>query len=183
MPNLAVIRPCDANETTEAWRWTMAQRRGPVAIVLTRQKLPVLDRTGLGAASGLARGAYVLADADGGRPQAIIIATGSEVHVALAARAHLAKDNVRARVVSMPCWEIFAQQSAEYQDAVLPPSITARVSVEAGVTFGWCRWVGDKGIAIGVDRFGASAPGPVNMAKLGLTSERVAEAVRGLVRG
>jgi transketolase len=182
MPNLAMIRPCDANETTEAWRWAMAHRQGPVAIVLTRQKLPVLDRTGFGAAAGLARGAYVLADADGGTPQAIIIATGSEVHVALAARAHLAKDNVRARVVSMPCWEIFAQQSAEYQDAVLPPSITARVSVEAGVTFGWCRWIGARGVAIGLDRFGASAPGPVMMEKLGFTPERVAEAVRRLVR-
>jgi transketolase len=183
MPNLAVIRPCDANETTEAWRWAMTQRRGPVAIVLTRQKLPVLDRTRLGAASGLAHGAYVLADADGGTPQGIIIATGSEVHVALAARDQLAKDGVRARVVSMPCWEVFAQQSAEYQDAVLPPSITARVSVEAGATFGWCRWIGDRGIAIGIDRFGASAPGPVTMEKLGLTPERVADAVRRLVRG
>jgi transketolase len=181
MPNLAVIRPCDANETTEAWRWAMAHRPGPVAIVLTRQKLPVLDRTRDGAAAGLARGAYVLAEADGGTPQAIIIATGSEVHVALAARAHLAKDSIRARVVSMPCWEIFSQQSAEYQGAVLPPSITARVSVEAGATFGWCRWIGNKGIAIGLDRFGASAPGPVNMEKLGFTPEHVAEAVRRLV--
>ena len=182
MPNLAVLRPCDANETIEAWRWTMTQRRGPVAIVLSRQKLPVLDRTRLGAASGLARGAYVLADADDGAPQAIIIATGSEMHVALAARAQLAQDNIRARVVSMPCWEIFAQQSAEYRDAVLPPSVTARVSVEAGATFGWCRWIGHEGIAIGIDRFGASAPGPVNMEKLGFTPEHVADAVRQLVR-
>ncbi len=181
MPNLAVLRPCDANETTEAWRWAMTQRRGPVAIVLTRQKLPVLDRTRLGAASGLARGAYVLAGADDGTPQAIIVATGSEVHVALAARAQLVNDDIRARVVSMPCWEIFAQQSAEYRDAVLPPSVTARVSVEAGATFGWCRWIGDEGIAIGIDRFGASAPGPVNMEKLGFTPEHVADAVRQLV--
>jgi len=182
MPNLAVLRPCDANETTEAWRWAMTHHQGPVALVLSRQKLPVLDRTRLGAASGLARGAYVLADADGGAPQAIIVATGSEAHVALAARGRLAKDNIRARVVSMPCWETFAQQSAEYRDAVLPPSVTARVSVEAGATFGWCRWIGDEGIAIGIDRFGASAPGPVNMEKLGFTAEHVADVVRQLVR-
>jgi transketolase len=182
MPNLAVVRPCDANETSEAWRWAMTYRHGPVAMVLTRQKLPVLDRTRLGAASGLARGAYVLADADGGAPQAIIVATGSEVHVALAAREQLAKDDIRARVVSMPCWEIFAQQSAEYCDAVLPASITARVSVEAGATFGWCRWIGDKGIAIGIDRFGTSAPGEISMEKFGFTPEHVAGAVRQLVR-
>jgi transketolase len=182
MPNLAVIRPCDANETTEGWRWAMTQRGGPVAIVLTRQKLPVLDRTRVGPAAGLARGAYVLADTAGGTPQAIIVATGSEVHIALAARDQLEKDGVDARVVSMPCWEIFAQQSAEYRDAVLPPSVTARVSVEAGATFGWCRWIGDRGIAIGIDRFGASAPGPVTMEKLGFTPEHVAEAVRKLVR-
>jgi transketolase len=181
MPNLAVLRPCDGNETTEAWRWAMTQRRGPAAIILTRQKLPVLDRTQLGAASGLGRGAYVLADADGGMPQAIIIATGSEVHIALAARDQLTKDGIKTRVVSMPCWEIFAQQSAGYRDTVLPPSITARVSVEAGATFGWCRWVGDEGIAVGIDRFGASAPGPVNMEKLGFTPEHVADAVRRLV--
>ena len=182
MPNLSVVRPCDANETAEAWRWAMAHRHGPVAMVLTRQKLPVLDRTRLGAAAGLAHGAYVLADAGAGAPQAIVIATGSEVHVALAAREQLAKDGIHARVVSMPCWEIFAEQSAEYQESVLPASVTARVSVEAGATFGWCRWIGDQGVAIGIDRFGASAPGDVSMEKFGLTPEHVAGTVRKLVR-
>jgi transketolase len=181
MPHVSVIRPCDANETAEAWRWAMVHGEGPVALVLSRQKLSVLDRSRLGAASGLARGAYVLADADGGTPQAIIIATGSEVHVALGAQQLLAKDGIRARVVSMPCWETFAAQSAEYRDSVLPPSVSARVSVEAGVTFGWSQWIGDAGIAIGVDRFGSSAPGETNMEKFGFTPENVARAVRALL--
>lgn len=181
MPNLAVVRPCDANETSEAWRWAMTQHAGPVAIVLSRQKLPTLDRQERGAAADLARGAYVLADAEGGVPQAIVVATGAEVHVALAARELLASDGIRTRVVSMPCWEAFAAQSREYRESVLPPSVGARVSVEAGVTFGWCRWIGDRGIAIGVDRFGASAPGEVNLEKFGLTADRVVAAVRTLI--
>ncbi|MFI5364937.1 MAG: transketolase [Candidatus Binatia bacterium] len=181
MPHLSVIRPCDANETAEAWRWAMAHGEGPVALVLSRQKLPVLDRSRLGAAAGLARGAYVLADADGGAPQAIVIATGSEVHVALGAHQLLANDGIRARVVSMPCWETFAAQSAQYRDAVLPASVRARVSVEAGVTFGWSQWIGDSGTAIGVDRFGSSAPGETNMEKFGFTPENVARIVRALL--
>jgi transketolase len=179
MPHLAVVRPADANETVEAWRWAMTHREGPVAIVLTRQKVPVLDAATL--ASGLAHGAYVLADAGGGRPQAIIIATGSEVHVALAARELLSKDAVAVRVVSMPCWELFAQQSDAYRESVLPRAVTARVSVEAGATFGWSRWIGDAGVAIGIDRFGASAPGEVIMEQLGVTAEHVAAAVRSLL--
>ncbi|MFI5396628.1 MAG: transketolase [Candidatus Binatia bacterium] len=182
MPNLAVVRPCDANETTEAWRWAMTHRSGPVAIVLSRQKLPVLDRGKLAPAAGVARGAYVLADAAGGPPAAIVIATGSEVHVALAARELLSKEGIRTRVVSMPCWEAFAAQSAAYRESVLPASVTARVSVEAGVTHGWCRWIGDQGVAIGIERFGASAPGEVNMEKFGFTTDQVAAAVRELVR-
>ncbi len=182
MPNLKVIRPCDANETAEAWRWAMTHRDGPVALILTRQKLPVLDRGQLGAAAGLARGAYVLAEAAGGPPQALIIATGSEVYVALAAREQLAQSGIRARVVSMPCWEIFARESAAYRDAVLPASVRARVSIEAGTTFGWHRWIGDQGIAIGIDRFGASAPGETNTEKFGFTPEHVAETVRTLLK-
>ena len=182
MPNLAVVRPGDANETAEAWRWAMTHREGPVAIVLSRQKLPTLDRQKLAPAAGLARGAYVLADAAGGAPQAIIIATGAEVHPALAARELLLKEGVRVRVVSMPCWETFAAQESQYREAVLPASITARVSVEAGATFGWCRWIGDRGIAIGIDRFGASAPGEVNLEKFGFTGEHIAEVVRQVVR-
>ena len=181
MPLLRVVRPADAAETVEAWRWAMTHREGPVALVLTRQKLPVLDRSRLAPASGVARGAYVLADADAGAPQAIIIATGSEVSVALVARELLAKEGLRVRVVSMPCWESFAAQSAEYRESVLPAAVKARVSVEAGVTFGWHRWVGDAGVAIGIDRFGASAPGETNMEKFGFTADNVARTVRRLL--
>ncbi len=181
MPNLVVIRPCDANETVEAWRWAMTYHAGPVAIVLGRQKVPTLDRQRVADAVGLTRGAYVLVDSESGPPEAIVVATGAEVHVALAARDLLAREGISTRVVSMPCWETFSAQSAEYRESVLPASVSARVSVEAGVSFGWSRWIGDRGVAIGVDRFGASAPGEVNTEKFGLTAERVAAAVRSLV--
>jgi transketolase len=181
MPHLHVVRPGDAAEAVEAWRWAMTHREGPVALVLTRQKLPVLDRSRLAPAAGVARGAYVLAEADGGAPQAIIIATGSEVSVALAARDLLAKDRIRTRVVSMPCWENFAGQSADYRESVLPAAVKARVSVEAGVTFGWQRWVGDAGVAIGIDHYGASAPGEINMEKFGFTADNVGRVVRSVV--
>ena len=181
MPNLAVLRHADPNETAAAWRWAMQHRDGPVAIVLTRQKVPVLEQTKVAAAAGVDRGAYVLADADGGAPQAIVIATGSEVALALAARERLVTEGIRTRVVSMPCWETFAAQDAAYRETVLPAAVRARVSVEAGVTFGWSRWIGDAGVAIGIDRFGASAPGEVNMEQFGLTAERLAAAVRGVV--
>jgi len=182
MPLLRVFRPGDAAEAAEGWRWAMTHRDGPVALVMTRQKLPVIDRSRFASASGVARGAYVLADAEGGAPQAIIIATGSEVALAVAARELLAKEGVRTRVVSMPCWESFEAQSAEYRESVLPASVKARVSVEAGVTFGWHRWVGDAGVAIGIDHFGASAPGETNMEKFGFTADNVARTVRSLVK-
>jgi transketolase len=140
--------------------------------------LPVIDREGRGAASLLARGAYVLADPDDGEPEAIVIATGSEVWVALEAQEKLAASGVPARVVAMPSWEIFASQHQSYRDEVLPPEIMARVSIEAAATFGWERWIGDRGIAIGIDRFGASAPGEVNLREFGFTPERVVGAVR-----
>lgn len=182
MPNLALVRPADGNEAAEAWRWAMKHRGGPVGLVLTRQKLPVFDRARLGPASGLARGAYILAEAEGGSPQAILIGTGSEVQVALGARDLLAKEGIRARVVSMPCWEAFEAESEEYRESVIPPSVAARVSVEAGSTFGWSRWIGESGIAIGLDHFGASAPGATNMERFRFTVEKVAEAVRGILR-
>jgi transketolase len=178
MPNLAVVRPADANETAEAWQWAMQQRTRPVALVLSRQRLPVLDRNGLGVSDGLARGAYVLADPPSGSPRAILIATGSEVHVALAAREVLAREGIPTRVVSMPCWEAFAEQGAAYQDAVLLPSVPVRVAVEAGATLGWWRWVGPAGRVVGIDCYGASAPGETNMERLGFTAEHVASAVR-----
>tara|TARA_B100001971_G_scaffold214562_1_gene252645 strand:+ start:938 stop:2962 length:2025 start_codon:yes stop_codon:yes gene_type:complete len=181
IPNFTVVRPCDANETAEAWKFAMNQRNSPVALILSRQGLPVLYRANSGPATGLARGAYTLIDAEGDIPQAIIIGTGSEVSVAVKAQSLLAKEGFRVRVVSMPCWEAFDAQSNEYQESVLPTSIKARVSIEAGITFGWNRWIGDAGIAIGIDTFGASAPGPTNMEKFGLTADQVAEAVRKLV--
>ena len=182
MPNFTLFRPADAAEATESWRFAMTNAHGPTAIVCSRQKLPVLDRESLGGAEGTLRGAYVLADAESGEPDAILIATGSEVEKALEARALLAEEGIDARVVSMPSWEVFAAQKDSYREAVLPPAISARVSIEAAATFGWERWIGDRGIAIGVDRFGASAPGEVNMREYGITAEAAAEAVRRLVR-
>jgi len=179
IPNLVVVRPGDANETAEAWRLAMQHRDGPVALVLTRQNLPTLDRSELGAADGLARGGYILADTDGD-PEVIVIATGSEVHTALEGRALLGPDGGRVRVVSMPSWELFAAQDAAYRDAVLPPAVRRRVSIEAGITSGWERFVGLDGRMIGIDRYGASAPGGTVARELGITPEAVADAVRAL---
>lgn len=175
IPNLAVVRPADALETVDAWRYAMQRTDGPTALVLTRQDLPVLDRASAGPGSP-DQGAYVLADADAA--QAIIVATGSEVTLAMEARALLAGEGIGVRVVSMPCWEQFRAQSAEYREQVLPRAITARVSVEAGITLGWEAWIGDRGVAIGIDRYGASAPGDLLMEKFGFTAANVAAKVR-----
>jgi len=180
IPGMTVIRPGDANEVREAWK-LMLERRGPVALVLTRQAVPTLDRTQYSGAEGTRRGAYVLADAGGGDPQAILIGTGSEVKVALDAHATLTAEGVRSRVVSMPSWELFAEQGREYRDAVLPPSVTARVVVEAGISMGWERWVGADGGFVTLERFGASAPAKTLYEKLGITPGAVvAEAKRQL---
>ncbi|HIP95745.1 MAG TPA: transketolase, partial [Anaerolineae bacterium] len=173
IPGLTVIRPADANETIEAWRVALTHRDGPVALALTRQKLPTLDRAQLAPADGLARGAYILAEAENGRPEVIIIATGSEVHVALAARELLAQRDVAARVVNMPSWELFERQPRDYRHAVLPPAITARLAVEAGVAQGWHRYVGPAGDVVSIERFGASAPYKVLWEKFGFTAENV----------
>jgi transketolase len=171
MPNLAVFRPADGNETAAGWRYAMASDHGPTALVLSRQDLPAVTKPG---APGAERGAYVLAD--GG--DVILIATGSEISVALAAREALAKDGVAARVVSMPCWELFAAQPQAYRDEVLPPAQRCRVSVEAGITMGWREHIGDRGVAIGIDRYGASAPGEVLLEQLGITPDAVVAAAR-----
>ena len=178
MPNLLLLRPADANETVEAWRIAMQHTGGPVGLVLTRQKIPVLDRTTLAPAAGTARGAYVLIDAREGLPELILIATGSEVSLALDAHRQLAGEGIRTRVVSMPSWELFEAQTPEYRQAVLPPAVQARVSVEAGSPFGWERYVGAGGAIIGVDRFGTSAPGPEVMARYGFTVEHVVATAR-----
>ena len=174
IPHLTVIRPADAAETVVAWRVALEHCEGPVALLLTRQKLPVLDRAALAPADGLARGAYVLAEAERERPDIILIATGSEVHVALAGRERLAERGVRARVVSMPSWKLFEQQPQSYRDELLPPEVTARLAIEAGVPQGWRRHVGDKGYVIGIARFGPSAPYKVLWEKYGFTAENVA---------
>ena len=177
LPGLAVVRPADARETAAAWLATL-QQRGPVGMILSRQGLPVLSGTeGLDAAR-VARGAYVLADAGAGDMQAIIIATGSEVSLAVAAREVLEGEGIGVRVVSAPCLEWFDAQPADYRDAVLPPSVSARVSVEAGATIGWHRYVGDRGATIGLDHFGASAAAATLYTEFGITPEAVAEAVR-----
>ena len=178
MPNLMVIRPSDATETVEAWRVALEHRGGPVALVLTRQKLPVLDRTAMAPAAGLAKGAYVLVDAANAVPQVILIATGSEVPLVLEAHARLTKEGIACRVVSMPCWALFELQPQAYRDEVLPPAVLARVSVEGATRFGWERYVGATGASVGVDRFGASAPGPTVMREFGFTPERVVEVAR-----
>ncbi|HET7480689.1 MAG TPA: transketolase [Rubrobacteraceae bacterium] len=177
IPNLTLIRPADPNETSMAWRATL-EAEGPVALLLTRQNVPVLDPN---TAEGALRGAYVLADADGGEPDVILIGTGSEVSVALEARKALSEKGVDARVVSMPSWEIFDAQDQGYKDSVLPPNIETRVSVEAGITSGWERYVGFKGTSIGINRFGASAPGETVLEKLGIIPEKVANAALELL--
>ena len=181
MPNLLVLRPADANETVEAWRIAMQHTAGPVGLVLTRQKIPVLDRTTLAPAADTARGAYVLIDAGEGLPELILIATGSEVSLALDAHRQLAGEGIRSRVVSMPSWELFEAQPAAYRGVVLPPAVHARVSVEAGSPFGWERYVGPGGTIIGVDRFGASAPGSEVMARYGFTVEHVVAAAKAVL--
>jgi transketolase len=182
IPHLAVIRPGDANETAFAWRVAM-ERTGPTALILTRQKLPVLDRTTYANAEGLLKGAYVLKDVEG-TPDLLIIATGSEVNLAVQVQDKLAAEKgIRARVVSMPCWELFAEQTQEYRDQVLPPDVTARISIEAGCSIGWERWVGMKGDMVSVDRFGASAPGSEVMKHYGFSVEAVTERAVKLVRG
>jgi transketolase len=181
IPHLIVIRPCDANETAVAWRVAIETRDRPVALVLTRQDVPTLDRAHYAAADGLRRGAYVLADAPNGKPDIILIGTGSEVSLIVAAGHRLTAKEINVRIVSMPSWELFDAQPRSYRDAVLPPSVHARLAVEAGASQGWCKYAGDEGDVIGVDRFGASAPGEVVMREYGFTVENVCERAMELV--
>jgi transketolase len=173
MPNMTVIRPSDATETAEAWRAAVRHKGGPVAVVLTRQKVPVIDRAKYAPANGLRLGGYVLADAPDGQPEIILMATGSEVEVVLGACEQLKATGQKPRAVSMPCLELFAAQPQEYRTAVLPPSVPLRIAVEAAAPQPWYRWVGDRGVVLGVERFGASAPHQRIYQELGLTVERV----------
>jgi transketolase len=179
IPNLVTLRPADAAETVAAWRTAMLRTSGPTALILTRQKLPALARRS-DAVAETARGGYILHE-PATAPKAIVLTTGSEAHVATAAAATLEADGIPTRVVSMPSWELFAAQDAAWRERVLPAAITARVSIEAALTFGWSRWIGDRGIALGIDHFGASAPGDRLFQEFGFTPARVVDAVRSLV--
>jgi transketolase len=182
IPGLVDLRPADAEETVEAWRFALGYREGPIFFALTRQGVPHLDRRDATAAE-LRRGAYVLAEAEGGRPDVILLATGSEVALAVEAREALAAEGIAARVVSMPSWALFERQSRAYRESVLPPSVRARVAVEAASPVGWHRWVGDAGEIVGIGRFGASAPAQEIFTQLGLTAENVAAAARRTLNG
>ena len=183
VPGLTVLRPADANETAVAWRLAAESRDRPVALILTRQTVPTLDRLRFASAESLRHGAYVLADPPHGEPRLILIASGSEVGLIVAAGEKLAEQGIPVRLVSMPSWELFNAQSNEYRDTVLPPSVTARLAVEAGVTQGWHRYVGDRGGVVGVDRFGASAPGAVVMREFGFSVENVCARALALLEG
>lgn len=182
VPKLVTIRPADATETVEAWKVALEHRHGPTALILSRQSLPVLNRTTLAPASGVQRGGYTLWEATA-TPDIIIIGTGSEVHIALEAGKLLQEQGIAARVVSLPSWQLFDAQPAEYRNAVLPPNIRARVSIEAATPLGWERYIGLDGIAIGLPRFGASAPGKVIYEQLGLTARHVMDEALKLLPG
>jgi transketolase len=182
IPNLWFVRPGDANETAAAWALAVSRSDGPVALALTRQKLPTLAGTAELARDGVARGGYVLRDAAGAAPELILIATGSELQLAVAAAEALEGEGIPTRVVSLPCWERFDAQDQGYRDSVLPPTVRRRVSVEIGVSLGWERWVGDEGAIIALDHFGASAPAGTIFERFGFTADRVAEDGRRVMR-
>jgi transketolase len=178
VPNLVLFRPADANEVVEAWKVIIQLKHEPAALVLTRQGVPTFDRTKYAPAAGAAKGAYILADAPDGKPDVILLGTGSEVSLCVTAYEQLKSEGVKARVVSMPSWDIFEKQSADYKKQVLPPGVKARVSVEAASTFGWSQYVGPTGKMIGMHRFGASAPIKDLLKKFGFTTDKVVEAAR-----
>ena len=182
IPDLLFIRPGDANETAWAWRVAIANRHRPTILSLTRQNVPTLDRSRYASAEGLTRGAYVLNPRADARADIVLIATGSELQLIVEAEAILSGRGIAARLVSMPCWELFQEQTPEYRESVLPASVRARVAVEAGRSIGWERWVGDRGAIVSIDRFGASAPGEVVMKELGLTAQHVVRAAESVLR-
>ena len=182
IPGLTIIRPADANEVTEAWKTAVERKNKPVALILTRQTVPVIDREKYASQEGLKNGAYILADSLKGYPELILMATGSEVHIALEAYERLSAENINVRIVSMPSWEIFEEQSEEYKNKILPPAVKKRISIEAGVTLGWYKYIGSDGTAIGIDHFGASAPGEILLKKFGFTSENIIDKAKMLLR-
>jgi transketolase len=181
-PNLVVVRPADAAETAEAWKIALGRSHGPTVLALTRQNLPVLDRSEMGSAEGTAKGAYVLWESKSGKPAMILMASGSEVHPVLQAAKQLDQEGIAVRVVSFPSWELFAAQDTAYRESVLPAAVAARLAVEAGVAQGWEKWVGERGDIISLERFGASAPLAVLQEKFGFTAEAVAARAKALIR-
>jgi transketolase len=181
IPGLTVIRPADANEVAEAWRIAVENKNGPTALILTRQNVPVMDRGRFHPATGLRKGAYILSDSPSIKPEVILMATGSEVHLALEVQEKLLSEGIKTRVVSMPSWELFEQQPEKYRREVLPPGVTKRVSIEAGVTLGWHRYVGREGEIIGIDHFGASAPGNILLKEFGFAAENILRRVKSLL--
>jgi transketolase len=181
VPEQLVIRPADANETAVAWRVALEAKDHPVVLALSRQKVPTLDRDKYAPADGLRKGAYVLLDANGGKPDVVVIGTGAETGLVLAAVEKLQGEGIAARAVSMPSWELFDRQPREYRESVLPPSVPARLAVEAGAPQGWYRYVGDHGDVLGVDRFGASAPGDEMLERYGFTVDNVCARARALL--
>jgi len=182
IPHLVTLRPGDANEVVEAWRYIIQLRHKPAVLVLSRQALPTLDRTRYASAAGVARGGYVLGDAPGEKPEIIFLATGSELSLATQAYEKLIAEGIKARVVSMPSWEIFEQQDKAYRDSVLPPHVSARISVEQASTLGWSQYVGLGGVAVGMRTFGASAPLKELQHKFGFTVESLLNTARGLLK-
>jgi transketolase len=181
MPGLITIRPCDANEVREAWKVILQLHHEPAVLVLSRQAVPTIDRSRYAAASGLARGAYILADAPNADPEVILIGTGSEVSLCLEAYEQLTKEGVRARIVSMPSWELFDDQDRDYRDSILPPRVKARVSVEEASDFGWTRYTGTEGQNIGIETFGASAPLKQLLKKFEFTTDHIVAAAKNQI--
>ena len=181
MPDLQVIRPADANEVAYAWRAAIQRTGGPTMLVLTRQGLPIFDRSQDASAENLFKGGYVLSKEKSGTPDIILMASGSEVSLIVEAQESLAKEGIDARVVSMPCWELFLEQPQVYHDQVIPPEVKTRLAVEAGVPLGWHQWVGDGGDIIGINKFGASAPASENFKQYGFTVENVVQRAKKLV--
>jgi transketolase len=180
IPNFLVVRPADANEVTEAYKIALQEKKRPTALVLTRQNLPTLDRTKFQAATGAQKGGYILADSADNKPEVILIATGSEVSLCIAAYEKLTAEGVKTRVVSLPCWELFDEQPADYRDAVLPPNVTCRVAVELGIKQGWEKYIGLSGKFIGMNHFGASAPYEVILKHFGITLDNIVAAAKEL---
>ncbi len=181
IPNLIVIRPSDANEVVETWKYAIKRRDGPTLMALTRQNVPIIDRNEYAAASGLAKGAYILRDFGDGHPEIILMASGSEVDLILKSAEKLARDGINVRVISFPSWEIFTKQDKSYQESVLLPDVKKRLAVEAGISLGWDRWVGEQGVVISIDRFGASAPSEILFEKFGFSVENVVRKARELI--